>query len=115
MHAWVTYELVQALHIYGLTPSVRNNLKDVSLDLFKIEIFLRDRTNQDANDSKHAEAMIKRLLAHTEHSTIFKKMIMGNICHTLSNLQPMLYHFSSSHGCNNSKNTFFENMMMTSL
>ena len=79
MHAWVTYELVQVLHIYRLTPLVRSNLKDVSLDLFKIEIFLRDRTNQDANDSKHAEAMIKRLFADTEHSAILKIMIMGNM------------------------------------
>ena len=79
MHAWVTYELVQVLHIYGLTPLVRSNLKDVSLDLFKIETFLRDRTNQDANNSKHAEVMIKRLFADTEHSAIFKKMIMGNM------------------------------------
>ncbi len=59
MHAWVTYELVQVLHIYRQTPLVRSNLKDVSLDLFEIETFLRDRTNQDANDSKHAEAIIK--------------------------------------------------------
>jgi hypothetical protein len=81
MHAWVIYELDQVLHIYGLTPSVRSNLKDVSLDLFKIETFLRDRTNQDANDSKHAEEMIKRLFADTEHSAIFKKMIMGNMSH----------------------------------
>jgi hypothetical protein len=73
MHAWVTYELVQVLHIYGLTPLVRSNLKDVSLDLFKIETFLRDRTNQDANDSKHAEVLIKRLFADTEHSAICKK------------------------------------------
>ncbi len=73
IHAWVTYELVQVLHIYGLTPSVRSNLKYVSLDLFKIETFLRDRTSQDANDSKHAEAMIKWLFADTEHSAIFKK------------------------------------------
>jgi hypothetical protein len=79
MHAWVTYELVQVLHIYGLAPSVRSNLKDASLVFFKIETFLRDRTNQDANDSKHAEAMIKRLFADTEHSAIFKKIIMGNM------------------------------------
>jgi hypothetical protein len=26
MQAWVTYELVQVLHIYGLTPSVRSDL-----------------------------------------------------------------------------------------
>jgi hypothetical protein len=51
-------------------PLVRRDLKDVSLDLFKIETFLRDRTNQDANDSKHAEAMIKWLFADTEHSAI---------------------------------------------
>jgi hypothetical protein len=72
MHAWVTYELVQVQHIYGLTPLVRSNLKDVSLDLFKIEAFLRDRTNQDANDSTHAEAMLKWLFADSEHSAIFK-------------------------------------------
>jgi hypothetical protein len=73
MHAWVTYELVQVLHIYRLMPSVRSNHKDVSSDLFNIETFLRDRTNQDANDSKHAEAMIKRLFADTEQSSISKK------------------------------------------
>ncbi len=55
------------------------HLKYVSLDLFKIETCLRDRTNQDANDSKHAEAMIKRLFTDTEHSAIFKNMIMGNM------------------------------------
>ncbi len=60
---------------------MRSNLKDVSLDLIKIETFLRDRTNQDANDSKHAEAMIKQLFADSEHSAIFKKMIMGNMTH----------------------------------
>ncbi len=76
MHAWVTYELVQVLHIYRLPPSVRSNLKDVSLDLFKIETFLRDRTNQDANNSNHAEAMIKWLFADTEYSAIFKKMVI---------------------------------------
>ncbi len=81
MHAWVTHELVQVLHIYKLTPLVRSKLKDDSLDLFKIETFLRDRTNQDANNSKHAEAMIKWLFADTEHSAIFKKMIMGNMPH----------------------------------
>ena len=79
MHAWVTYELVQVLHIYRLTPLVRSNLKDVSLDLFKIETFLRDRTNQDANNSKHAEGIIKWLFADTEHSANLKKMIMGNM------------------------------------
>ncbi len=64
---------------YRLMPSMRSNLKDVSLGLFKIETFLRDRTNQNANNSKHAEAMIKQLFADTEHSPIFKKMIMGNM------------------------------------
>jgi hypothetical protein len=93
MHAWVTYELVQLLYIYGLTPLVRSNLKDVPLDLFKLETFLRDRTNQDGNDSKHAESMIKRLFADTEHSAIFKKNDHGkyvilqatyNLCYTIS-------------------------------
>jgi hypothetical protein len=114
MHAWVTYELVQVLHTYRLTPLVRSDLKYVSLDLFKIETFLRDRTNQDVNDSKHAEAMIKLLFADTEHSAIFKKIIMGNMSY-FKQLTTMLYHFSSSHGCNNSKNTSFKKMMMTSL
>ncbi len=81
MHALVMYELVQVLHIYRPTPLGRSNLKDVSLDLFKIETFLRDRTNQDANNSKHAEALIKWLFADTDYSAIFKKMFMGNMSH----------------------------------
>jgi hypothetical protein len=50
MHAWVTYELVQVLHIYSLMPLVRSYLENVSKDLFKIETFLRDRTTLDDND-----------------------------------------------------------------
>ncbi len=42
MNAWITYEFVQVLHIYGLTPAVRSNLQDVSSDLFKIETFMRE-------------------------------------------------------------------------
>ncbi len=71
MHAWVTYELVQVLHIYGLMPLVRINLKNVSKDLYKKETFLRDRTTFDDNDSKYAAGMIQRLFAETEHSAIF--------------------------------------------
>jgi hypothetical protein len=44
MNAWITYELVQVLHIYRLTPAVRSNLQDILSDLFKIEMFMRDRT-----------------------------------------------------------------------
>jgi hypothetical protein len=56
MHAWVTYEFVQVLHIYRLTPAVRSDLNNVSSDLFKIETFMRDRTSQDSKDSEDAES-----------------------------------------------------------
>ncbi len=81
MHAWVTYELVQVLHIYGLMPFVRSNLKDVSKDLFKIETFLRDRTTLDDNNSKYAAGLIQHLFAETEHNAIFKQMVMENMSH----------------------------------
>jgi hypothetical protein len=50
MIAWIIYELVQVLHIYGLKFAVRSNLQDVSSDLFKIETFMIDRTTQNAKD-----------------------------------------------------------------
>jgi hypothetical protein len=112
MHAWITYELVQVLHIYGLMPSVRSNLKNVPKDLFKIETFLRDRTTLDDNDSKYAAGLIQHLFAETEHSTILSRW-SWEICHTSSSLQPMLYHFSSSYGCNNLKRTSFIILTMT--
>ncbi len=81
MHAWVTYELVQVLHIYGLTPAVRSNLNDVSSDLFKIETFMRDRTSQDSKDSEDAEKLIQQLFAGTEHIAIFKQMGFRSMTH----------------------------------
>jgi hypothetical protein len=81
MHAWVTYELVQVLHIYGLMPAVRSNLNGVSSDLFKIETFMRDRTSQDSKDSEDAEIMIQQLFAGTEHSAIFKQMGFRSMTH----------------------------------
>jgi hypothetical protein len=71
MNAWITYELVQVLHIYRFMPAVRSNLQDVSSDLFKIEMFMRDRTTQNAKDSEDAVKLIQHLFAGTDHSTIF--------------------------------------------
>jgi hypothetical protein len=74
MNAWITYELVQILHIYGLTPAVRSDLQDVSSDLFKIETFMRDRITQNAKDSEDPEKLIQQLFAETDQSAIFKQM-----------------------------------------
>ncbi len=81
MNAWITYELVQVLHIYGLTPAVRSNLQDVSSDLFKIETFIRDRTTQNVKDSEDAEKLIQQLFAGADHSKIFKQIGFGNMTH----------------------------------
>jgi hypothetical protein len=81
MNAWITYELVQVLHIYGLTPAVRSNLQDVSSRLFKIETFMRDRTTQNAKDYEDAEKLIQQLFAGTDHSAIFKQMGLRNMTH----------------------------------
>jgi hypothetical protein len=43
---------------------------------------LRDRTKlEDDADAKHAEMLIQRLFGETEHSAIFKQMIMGSMSH----------------------------------
>ena len=81
MQAWVTYELVQVLHVYGLTPSVRSDIKNASLDLFTIETFLRDRTTQQEGDSEYAAALIQRLFDKKEYNTIFRQMSMGSMSH----------------------------------
>ncbi len=81
MNAWITYELVQVLHTYGLTSAVRSDLQVVSSDLFKIETFMRDRTTQNANNSEDAEKLIQLLFAGTDHSAIFKQMGIGNMTH----------------------------------
>jgi hypothetical protein len=81
MNAWITYEFVQVLHIYGLTPAVRSDLQDVLSDLFKIETFMRDRTTQNAKDYEDTEMLIQQLFAGTDHSAIFKQMGFGNMTH----------------------------------
>jgi hypothetical protein len=81
MNAWITYELVKVLHIYGLTPAVRGDLQDVSSDLFKIEAFMRDRTTQNAKDFEDTEKLIQQLFAGTDHSAIFKQIGFGNMTH----------------------------------
>jgi hypothetical protein len=82
MQAWVTYKLVQVLHIYGLMPSVRSNLGTVSPDLSKIETYLRDKTKLENDaDVKHAEMLIQKLFAETEYSSIFKQMNFGSMSH----------------------------------
>jgi hypothetical protein len=82
MQARFTYELVQVLHVYGLTPLVRSDLGKVSLDLSKTDTFLRDRTKlEDDADAKHAEMFIQRLFGEIEHSAIFKQMMMGSMSH----------------------------------
>ncbi len=78
MNAWIAYELIQVLHIYGLTPAVRSNLQDVP---FKIEMFMRDRTTQNAEDYEDTEKLIQQLFAGTDHSAIFKQMGFGNMTH----------------------------------
>ena len=79
MQAWVIYELVQVLHIYGLTPTVRSDLGNNSESLSKIASYLRDKTKLD-NDSKgKVEKMIQKLFAETEHSAMFKQMQFGSM------------------------------------
>jgi hypothetical protein len=60
---------------------VRSNLQDVSSDLFKIEMFMRDQTTQNAKDYEDTEKLIQRLFAGTDHSAIFKQMGYGNMTH----------------------------------
>jgi hypothetical protein len=81
MNTWITYELVQVLHIYRLTPAVRSNLQDVSSDLFKIEMFVRNRTTQNARDYEDAEKLIQQLFAGTDLGAIFKQMGFRNMTH----------------------------------
>ncbi len=122
MHAWVSYELVQVLHIYRLMPSVRSDLKNVSKDLYKIETFLRDRTTLDDNDSKYAAGLIQRLFVETEHSTIFKQMVMGNMSHfkqLTTYAIPFLFitwlRQLKEHFFYNPDNDFFEGGMYTAI
>ncbi len=81
MQAWVTYELVQVLHVYGLTPLVRSNIKSVSFDLFTMETFLIDRTTHQEGDSEYAAILIQQLFGETEHSATFRQMNMGSMSH----------------------------------
>jgi len=81
MQAWVIYELVQVLHIYGLTPMVRSNLGSYSDSLSKIASYLRDKTKLDSDSKGKVEKMIQKLFAETEHSAMFKQMQFGSMSH----------------------------------
>ena len=43
MHSWVGYELVKVLLTFGLSPKVREDLKDWSPDLFQLFSYLGDK------------------------------------------------------------------------
>ncbi len=77
MNAWITYELVQVLHIYKLMPAVRSDLQDVPSDLFKIETIMRDRTTQNAKGSKDTEKLIQQLFAGTDIAQSLNRWASG--------------------------------------
>jgi hypothetical protein len=123
MQAWVTYELVQVLHVYGRTPLVRSNIKNVSLDHFTIETFLRDRTTQQEGDSEKAAALIQWLFGETEHSAIFRQINMGSMMLHLKQLTTYAIPFLlitwlrqlEEHFFFHPKDHFFEMGMYTAL
>lgn len=81
MQAWVLYELVQVLHIYGLTPAVRSDLGKCSNSLSKIASYLKDKTKLDKESKEKIDVMIGKLFGETEHSAMFKQMQFGSMSH----------------------------------
>ena len=74
IHSWVGYELVKVLLKYGLSPSVRSDLKDWSSDLFELFAYFGDKT-RDA--SKRPTMQMNILFDQTEHVSYFEKIGFG--------------------------------------
>ena len=54
LHSWVGYELVKVLLAFGLSPKLRDDLNDWSLDLFNVFSYLGDK-QRDSSKKEEAE------------------------------------------------------------
>jgi hypothetical protein len=89
MHSWVGYELVTVLLIFGLTPKIRKDVKDWSLDLFHLFSYLGDK-QRDPSKKEQADHLLTILFDKTLHNRYFRN------CHleARTNLQkrPILHY-----------------------
>jgi hypothetical protein len=76
MHSWVGYELVKVLLVFGLTPTIGQDLKEWSPDLFHVFTYMADKTRSAHKDE--GEKILNILFSRTEHSSYFAKVSFGS-------------------------------------
>ena len=76
LHSWVGYELVKVLLAFGLSPKLRDDLNDWSLDLFNVFSYLGDK-QRDSSKKDEAERLLQILFNKTEHISYFGKLPFG--------------------------------------
>ena len=74
IHSWVGYELVKVLLKYGLSPSVRSDLKDWSEDLFELFAYFGEKQR---DTTKRPTTQLTILFDNTEHCSYFEKLPFG--------------------------------------
>jgi hypothetical protein len=78
MHSWVWYKLVKVLLIFGLSPKIRNDLENWSLDLFHLFSYMGDN-QRDQKNKEGADCLLTILFHKTlVHSGYFGKLPFGS-------------------------------------
>ena len=76
MHSWVGFELVQVFKAFGLSPKLRNDLNNLSPDLFILFSYFGEK-QRDSSKKDEAERLLNILFNKTEHSSYFSKQPFG--------------------------------------
>ena len=70
IQAWVTYEVIKVLYIYGLSPEPKDDIEDIAPDIYKYHLYIIDRDETEADE---LHEMQKLLMKRTLHGTTFEK------------------------------------------
>jgi hypothetical protein len=76
MQSWVSYDLVKALHVFGLQPTLRKDIKEWLEDLFKTFAYLSNKNNEEYKEN--TLRVLGILFNKTDHNSHFTKLNFGS-------------------------------------
>jgi hypothetical protein len=77
MYSWVCYKCVKVLAVFGIKPTIRDNIAEWSSELSNLfNYFTNKNSNKPLQTS--AEATLDILLTKTKHCAIFNKHTFGS-------------------------------------
>ena len=77
IHSWVCYECLKVLVVFGLQPSIRDDINKWSPDLHAIFNYYMDKSSNKKHSSKTTK-LLDILFGRTNHFSYFDKLPFGN-------------------------------------